>query len=87
MPKSRNRKNHKKKLSLRNKRIADKNSKLRKIQRDFLFDLIQREQEKGLFENTVSVDESNDSLKSPSNFSSDINIPSVDIETTDGPSI
>jgi septal ring factor EnvC (AmiA/AmiB activator) len=65
MPKSRHRKNHKKKAAARKQQIQENKSKMEKMQRKFLMDLIQREQEKGLFNNTTPIVSDNDSLILP----------------------
>lgn len=75
MPKSKNRKDHKKKVAARNKKISDQKEKMEKMQNQFLMDMIKREQEKGAFDNTKSVE---------SNITEG---PQVDIETTQGPQI
>lgn len=56
MPKSKHRKNHKQKVEARRKRIADDKRRVEKAQREFIMDLIKREQESGAFDNTPSVD-------------------------------
>jgi len=56
MPKSKNRKNHNKKVSARNKRIKQQKESLRKMQDRILSDLIKQEQEKGSFDDTKSID-------------------------------
>jgi glycyl-tRNA synthetase beta subunit len=55
MPKSKNRKDHKKKVAARNEKIKHAKNRNDKMQRDFIMNLIKQEQEKGLFENTQSV--------------------------------
>lgn len=57
MPKSRHRKNHKKKTAARKKQVLENKSRMDKLQRKFLMDLIQREQEKGMFNNTTPITE------------------------------
>lgn len=52
MPKSRQRKNHKQKSAARSQKIKDAKSKMQKAQTKFIMDLIAREKEKGLFDNT-----------------------------------
>ena len=56
MPKSKHRKNHKQKVEARRKRIADDKRRVEKAQREFIMELIKREQESGAFDNTPSVD-------------------------------
>lgn len=55
MANSRHRKNHKKKLQARKNRITQQKNKIQKIQREFIMNLINKEKEKGLFENTPPV--------------------------------
>lgn len=87
MPKSRNRKNHSKKVAARRKKISDQRRKMTKIQNEFMMDLIKKELEKGAFDNTKSVDSITSSMiESPSIDSSDDNI-STDIDLIDGPII
>lgn len=54
--KSRHRKNHKQKVEARKKRVADEKKKTEKLKREFIMNLIKQEQEKGLFNNTESVE-------------------------------
>lgn len=56
MPKSKNRKNHKAKVNARNKSINQQKKKAEKMQREFLMDLIKKEQEKGLFDNNPTIE-------------------------------
>lgn len=56
MASTKHRKDHKKKLEARNKRLANEKAKAQKFQKEFIMNLIKDEQEKGLFENTVSLD-------------------------------
>jgi len=55
MPKSKQRKDHKKKVANRNSRINQEKEKIQKSQREFLMNLIEKEKEKGLFDNTPSI--------------------------------
>lgn len=55
MPKSRHRKNHKKKVAARANRIKNEKRRAEKAQKEFLMNLIKSEQEKGLFDNTDSI--------------------------------
>ena len=77
MPKSRNRKNHKKKVAARNKRIADNKRRMEKAQREFINELIKREQEKGAFDDTPTIEP----VTSPTEG------PSIDSDAVEGPSI
>lgn len=52
---SRHRKNHKQKVELRKKRLAEEKRKREKFQREFIMNLIKQEQEKGLFDNTQNM--------------------------------
>jgi hypothetical protein len=56
MPKSKHRKNHKQKVVARNERIAQEKRKRENFQREFIMNLIKQEQEKGLFENNLTLD-------------------------------
>jgi hypothetical protein len=53
--KSKNRKNHKKKVAARNQRLKEQKARTEKFQREFIMNLIKQEQEKGLFENTQTL--------------------------------
>jgi len=55
MPKSRNRKDHKKKTSNRNNKIKEDRIRIQNAQKDFFMKLIEEEKKKGLF-NTPSTD-------------------------------
>lgn len=55
MGKSRHRKNHAKKLKARQDRMKQEKSKVAKMQREFIMNLIKKEQEKGLFDNTQAI--------------------------------
>lgn len=57
MPKSKQRKNHKKKLAARKTKLENENKRAKKAQTEFLMNLIKQEQEKGAFDDTVSMDE------------------------------
>ena len=81
MPKSKNRKNHKQKVAARNRRISDQKNKMQKMQKQFLMDLIKREQEKGAFDNTDTVGATN-SIVNPI-----VDGSQIDIELPQGPQI
>ena len=51
MPKSKNRKDHKKKVSARNAQIKQSQQKFQKMQKEMLMQLIEQEKQKGMFEN------------------------------------
>lgn len=81
MPKSKNRKNHKQKVAARNKRISEQKNKMEKMQKQFLMDMIKREQENGSFDNTDTVGATN-SIVNPI-----VDGPQIDIELPQGPQI
>jgi len=81
MPKSKNRKNHNQKVAARNRGITDQKNKMQKMQKQFLMDLIKREQEKGAFDNTDAVDVTN-SVIDPI-----LDGPQMDIDLPQGPQI
>jgi len=72
MPKSKNRKNHKKKVAARRKRMQDEKNKYMKMQKEALMQLIEQEQKGGQFEAPVIPN---------------IEGPSIDGPSIDGPSI
>lgn len=76
---SKHRKNHKQKLEARKKRLADEKKKTEKFQREFIMNLIKQEQEKGLFDNTQTLDSTSEGPV--------LNGPIVDGPLIDGPSI
>jgi hypothetical protein len=55
MPKSRQRKNHKQKMQLRNQKISDAKRKYEKAQKEMLMKLIEMEKERGLFNNLPQI--------------------------------
>ena len=57
MPKSRHRKNHKKKVNARSQKIKDDKNKLLKAQKEFLMRMIEEEQKKGQFDNLPGMDD------------------------------
>lgn len=48
-------KEHRKRVQARNNKIKQQKSKMEKMQREFLMNLIKQEQEKGMFENNPSI--------------------------------
>jgi hypothetical protein len=56
MPKSKHRKKHKEKVAARKTRLENEKKRVKKAQQEFFMNLIKSEQEKGLFENTESID-------------------------------
>lgn len=71
---TKHRKNHKQKLAARNNRLAQEKSQAQKFQKEFIMNLIKQEQEKGLFENTPTINNSIDG-------------PIIDGPVIEGPSI
>jgi hypothetical protein len=59
MTKSRNRKNHKQKLKARKTKIEQERKKVERMKREFIMDLIRKEQQNGAFDNTKSIDSLN----------------------------
>lgn len=55
MPKSRNRKDHKKKSQARSLRLAQEKRKAEKLQREMIMNLIEQEKQKGMFENLPQI--------------------------------
>lgn len=55
MGNSKHRKDHKKKLAQRKQKMAQDKARYQKAQREFIMDLIKREQEKGMFENNPMI--------------------------------
>lgn len=55
MAKSKNRKDHSKRVAARNAKISSDKKKFQNFQRDYLEKLIKQEQEKGLYENLPSI--------------------------------
>ena len=51
MPKSKSRKDHKKKVAARNAGVKNESAKVQKAQKEFITNLIKQEQEKGAFDN------------------------------------
>ena len=78
---SRHRKNHKKKLKARQDKLQQQKSKMQKMQREFIMNLIKQEQEKGLFDNTKSVDSTTPVIQGPI-----IDTPNI-TPTIEGPTI
>ena len=53
-------KEHRKKVQARNNKLKQEKSKVQKMQRDFIMNMIKQEQEKGMFENNPMVNPSID---------------------------
>jgi hypothetical protein len=60
MPKSKTRKNHSQKVKKRNERLQNEQKQLNKLRRDWINNLIKKEQEQGAFENTTSLTNNDD---------------------------
>jgi hypothetical protein len=58
MPKSRQRKNHKKKVNVRNKNVEDSKKQEKKAKIDFVDNIIKKEQENGKFDNNTLIEDS-----------------------------
>ena len=56
MPKSRNKKDHKKRVSARNQKINDQKKHFQKAQHDMLMRMIEQEKNKGMFDNLPNID-------------------------------
>ena len=52
---TKHRKDHKKKLAARKNRLANEKAQAQKYQKEFIMNLIKEEKEKGMFENTPSI--------------------------------
>lgn len=55
MPKSRNRKDHKKKSRARSERVKVEKRRQEKAQREMIMNLIEQEKQKGLFDNLPQI--------------------------------
>lgn len=95
MPKSRHRKKHKQKVQARSQKIKDARAKANKMQRDFLMNLIKKEQENGLFDNNPTINPVGPVIDGPMIDGPVLNDPiiegpftdNISSETTEGPSI
>jgi len=84
---SKHRKNHKEKLEARKRRIAQEKTKNEKLQREFIMNLIKQEQEKGLFNDTPSLNIDGPMIDGPMIDGSMIDGPMIDGPMIDGPII
>jgi hypothetical protein len=84
---SKHRKNHKEKLEARKRRIAQEKTKNEKLQREFIMNLIKQEQEKGLFNDTPSLNIDGPMIDGPIIDGSMIDGPMIDGPMIDGPMI
>jgi len=89
-------KEHRKRVQARNNKIKQQKSKMEKMQKEFLMNLIKQEQEKGMFENNPSINGpivgdgpmfDGQSLADRFDFGSMIDGPTIDGPTIDGPTI
>lgn len=89
MPKSKHRKNHKQKVAARRKRVADNKRRIEKAQREFIMEMIKKEQERGAFDNTPSITPTGPLVGDNSMVDGPmIEGPSIDTEdSVEGPSI
>ena len=55
MGNTKHRKNHKQKLQARKDRIKQDKNKVQKMQKEFIMNLIKKEQEKGMFDNIPTI--------------------------------
>lgn len=55
MGNTRHRKGHKEKLQARNNKLKQDKSRAQKMKKEFIMNLIKKEQEKGMFENNPSI--------------------------------
>ena len=55
MPKTKHRKDHKKKDAARNEKLKQEKSRIQKMQREMLMNMIEQERQKGLFDNTPQI--------------------------------
>jgi hypothetical protein len=62
MTKSRNRKNHKAKLASRKMRIQQEKKKIENMKKNFIMELIKKEQENGMFDNIPTIDSIDEDL-------------------------
>lgn len=65
---------HRAKIQARNNKLKQEKSKIQKLQRDFIMNMIKQEQEKGMFENTETINPA-------------IEGPVIDTTTIEGPLI
>jgi len=84
---SKHRKNHKEKLEARKRRIAQEKTKNEKLQREFIMNLIKQEQEKGLFNDTPSLNIDGPMIDGPMIDGPMIDGPMIDGPMIDGPII
>ena len=84
---SKHRKNHKEKLEARKRRIAQEKTKNEKLQRGFIMNLIKQEQEKGLFNDTPSLNIDGPMIDGPMIDGPMIDGPMIDRPMIDRPMI
>jgi hypothetical protein len=76
MPKSKNRKDHKKRSQARVQRISQEKRKQEKMQREMIMKLIEQEKQKGMFDNLPQI-----------NQTPQINIDGPQLDLSSGPAI
>jgi hypothetical protein len=59
---SKHRKNHKKKLQARKTKVGDQKNKMQKMQKEFIMNMIKKEQEKGMFNDNPTIQPSGPSV-------------------------
>jgi len=65
MPTAKHRKNHKQKVQAFKTRQQDNKRRAEKLQRDFVMKLIEQEKQKGMFENTPTINSTSTQLDGP----------------------
>ena len=86
MPKSRHRKKHKQKVQARTQKIKDARAKHNKMQREFLMNLIKKEQESGLFDNNPTISPVGPSIDGPILDGPILDGPAIDVQSLDNTS-
>ena len=78
--KSKKKKDHKKRVEARNQKLAEQKRRNENFQREFIMNLIKQEQEKGLFDNSQSISQDNNTpiLDGPMINGLDLNGPILD---------
>jgi hypothetical protein len=65
MAKSKTKKDHKKRVAARNKRIQEDKARMQKAQREFIMNLIKKEQEEGKFNNNPMINPIDGAIDGP----------------------
>lgn len=87
MPKSKSRKDHKKKVAARNAGVKNEGARVQKAQKEFITNLIKQEQEKGLFDNVQTGPMMSGPMIGGGPLSFDGDLLSFDGPTFDGPMV